>query len=148
LRYKPTTNAFKTVTQLLADALTGRMGVMLMVLSYSALAVVLLAYVSTQVYTCSLMEDVAERKRQQRDMKENLGVLTARYTSLSSRTRISQICKEKLDMVDADALLTERISIESSRGDFTPRLEFTDKAAEIREVLGSNIDGITEAMKQ
>ena len=37
----------------------------MMVLGYLTFAVLLLAYVSTQVYTSSLMEDVAARKREE-----------------------------------------------------------------------------------
>lgn len=147
MRQKRKTNTLRGVTQLLTDAVTGRLGVLMMVLACSLFAVVLLAYVSTQVYTSSLMEDISKKKRVERDLKEKIGVLTSEYTSLASRERISRICEKKLGMVEGDTRVVERISVDPGRTDFEPRLEFTEDIIDLPKVLGSDIDGITEAMK-
>lgn len=141
-------NTLQKVTHFTTNALTGRLGVLMMVLSYSTFAVVLLAYVSTQVYTSSLMEDISAKKATERELKEKIGILTSQYTSLASRGRISQICEKRLGMVESDTRLVERISVRPEDADFGPRLEFTERPIDLPKVLGSDIDGITEVMRR
>jgi hypothetical protein len=120
----------------------------MMVLAYSSFAVVLLAYVSTQVYTSSLMEDISGKKMIKRDLKEKIGMLTAEYTSLASRGRISGICEGKLGMIEGNTRLVERILVQPGIFELEPRLEFTERPIDLPRVLGSDIDGITEVMKK
>lgn len=141
-------NVLKKVTQFTTDALTGRRGIFMMILAYSSLAVVLLAYVSTQVYTSSLMEDISGKKMVKRDLKEKIGLLTAEYTSLASRGRISRICEEKLGMIEGNTRLVERILVRPGIYDLEPRMEFTERPIDLPRVLGSDIGGITEVMRK
>jgi cell division protein FtsL len=145
---KTKTNALRGVAQLATDAVTGRLGIFMMMLVCSSCAVVLLAYVLTQVYTGSLMENVSTKKRKERDLREKIGILTSEYTSLASRERISRICEKKLGMIEGDAKLVERFSVDPKCTEFMPRMEFTEEKIDFPKVLGSDIDGITEAMRK
>jgi len=120
----------------------------MMILAYAGLAVVLLAYVSTQVYTSSLMEDVDERVRDRQQITEEIGLLTIQYTSLVSRSRISRLCEQRLGMVQADATAMERIAIDSRRARFFEPSDFSERPLRMPEVLGANIGGISEAMRR
>ena len=130
------TKALQRVTHFATNALTGRLGVLMMVLAYSSFAVVLLAYVSTQIYTSSLMEDISDKQA------------TAQYASRASQERLSRICEDKLGMVTSDTRLVERIAVEPGKAEFEPYLEFTEKPIDLHKVLGADIDGITEVMRK
>ena len=119
---------------------------MIMVLAFSTFAIVLLAYVSTHVYTSSLMEDVSDKKRVRNDLTERIGILTAEYTSLASRGRISRICEERLGMMEGTTDLVERVLIGPGTFEQEPRLEFTEKPVDLPRVLGKDLEGITEVM--
>ena len=148
MKQQRTSNALRKITQFTTDSLTGKRGVFMMVLAYSSFAVVLLAYVSTQVYTSSLMEDVSDKKLTKRDLKEKIGILTAEYTSLASRGRISGICEGRLGMIEGNTNLVERMLVQPGTYELEPRLEFTEKPIDLPKVLGSDIDGITEVMRK
>jgi hypothetical protein len=51
-------------------------------------------------------------------------------------------------MVEVDTRLVERISVDPGRTEFEPRLEFTERPIDLPRVLGSNIDGVTEARRK
>lgn len=141
-------NPLKRMTHVTTDALTGRRGISMMILAFSLFAIVLLAYVSTHVYTSSLMEDLSDKKRIRSDLKERIGILTAEYTSLASRGRISRICEEKLGLIEGSTELVERILIGPGTFDAEPHLEFTEKPVDLPKVLGKELDGITEVMRR
>jgi hypothetical protein len=94
-------NALALAGQLFFEALGGKLGVPMMVLGYLCFALVLLAYVSTQVYTHSLMEGVAARKRSEMALRERVGVLTARYATMTSKSRVSAACEKDLGLVES-----------------------------------------------
>jgi len=127
------------------DALSGRMGVLMMTLAYAVFAVVLLGYVSTQVYTNSLMEDISARKHEQRLAKERIARLTARYAALSSRARIGSYCEERLGMVQADAGNVVRLAVEGEGDAHGGVLRFTEEPADL---LGSDIGGLSEVIQR
>jgi len=139
---------FKRSARFVADALTGRLGVGIMVLSYSTCAVVLLVYVSSQVYTYSLMEDVAARGRTERDLKENTGLLTERYANLSSIERISRICETKLGMVPAKTGQLVRVSIDAEWAPRRREIEFGDDAGGVPGMTDRQTDEVTEVMRR
>lgn len=130
--------------QFLLNALGGKLGVPMMVLGYLSFAVCLLAYVSTQVYTSSLMEDVAARKRAEIALKERIGVLTARYATMTSKSRVSSTCERDLGLVESTTADVIRVSIDGSAELEAPR------AAELQvdDVLGSELSGLTQVMRR
>jgi hypothetical protein len=137
----------RRVGHFVLDALTGRLGVFMMTLSYAAFAVVLLGYVSTQVYTNSLMEDIAARRREQTELRERIGHMTARYTSLASRSRVSSYCENKLSMVEADTSQMVRISVEGGDAFSGPR-EFARESVRVTDMLGSELGDLTEVINR
>jgi len=130
--------------QFLLNALGGKLGVPMMVLGYLSFAVCLLAYVSTQVYTSSLMEDVAARKRTETALKERIGVLTARYATMTSKSRVSSTCERDLGLVESTTADVIRVSVDGSTA-LDPA-----RARELRvdDVLGSELSGLTQVMRQ
>jgi hypothetical protein len=131
-----------------ADALAGRRGVTAMVAGYSACAVVLLAYVSTKVYTYSLMEDISACERKRQVLKERVGLLTERYAELSAMDRVTEICEGKLGMVPADAGGLLRVSIDPH---WSPKgLEggLDGEGLGFPETMDRGIDEITEVIRR
>lgn len=138
----------RQASQFLVDALAGRLGVLMMTLSYASLAVVLLAYVSTQVYTSSLMEEVARRQDERRQMEERIGTMMGDYAGLVSRARVGTFCEVKLGMIEADATRMTRVRI--SPGDPAPSRtdESTLDHMEVSEMLGANLLGAPEVRRR
>ncbi|MCK5407744.1 MAG: hypothetical protein KAJ37_09825 [Candidatus Krumholzibacteria bacterium] len=148
MKYSPSSNALKRTTHLVVDALTGRLGVVAMVLAYSTCAVVLLAYVSTHVYTYSLMEDILEGERNQRNLKEQIGLQTKQYAALSSRDRISRICESRLGMLSANSEQLVRVSVDWKWSLGTLGNEPAADSVDLPSVMGKDIHEITEVMRQ
>ena len=144
-----TYDRFRRLLTLVADALAGRMGMPMMLLSYASFAVLLLAYVSTQVYTSSLMEDISELQREERLCKEHIGLLMGDYAALASRSRIARYCENELGMVQADTHNMKRVAVEQRRGNEGARpQEFDQLPVQISNVLGADLSGITEVIRQ
>lgn len=139
--------ALRATGQFAFDALSGRMGVVMMTLAYGSLAVVLLAYVSTQVYTSSLIEDVGARKIEERKLQERISVTTADYARLASRTRVATYCEETLGMRPADAQTMTRVWA-TGVGRIRDDAELIASPIEIQSVLGSDIVGMSEVIRK
>ena len=69
---------------------------------YGCIAVMLLGYVSAQVYTSALTQRITQLKRERHERKETLNKLTSVYISKSSRARVSEFCERELGMRQAD----------------------------------------------
>jgi hypothetical protein len=143
-RRDPSTDRVRRCARLVADALTGRRGVFVMMLGYASFAVVLLAYVSTQVYTSSLMEDISAKKRVERDLREKIGIQTLQYTTLASKARVASVCEGRLGMVQGDANSLRRVAVEEGADTPWPDVEFTERRMRIPEVLGSTPNHFAE----
>jgi hypothetical protein len=130
--------------QFLLDALGGKLGVPMMVLGYLSFAVCLLAYVSTQVYTSSLMEDVAARKRAEVALKERIGVLTARYATMTSKSRVASTCENDLGLVESTAADVIRVSVDGAAAADPPR----EREPRADDVLGTEVSGLTQVMRR
>ncbi|MDH4036644.1 MAG: hypothetical protein OEX18_05300 [Candidatus Krumholzibacteria bacterium] len=126
----------------LLDALSGKLGVPMMVMAYATSSVFLLAYVSTQVYTNSLMETIAEKKRSRQALEERIGVLTAQYTTLTAKSRISRQCEETMGMVSANMNDVVRVAVE---GDALPESP-VEPRVRVNEVLGTEISDLTQVV--
>lgn len=138
-------SAVLVVGQFFLDALAGRLGAPMMVLAYATFAVLLLAYVSTQVYTSSLMEDVAARKRDELLLRERIGVLTARYSTMTSKSRVSRHCEENLGLVGATQDEVVRVAIDGPTVDAAARL---DGSVRVEQVLGSDVSTLSQVMRR
>lgn len=98
----------------LLDALSGKLGAPIMVVAYVTFSMFLLAYVSTQVYTHSLMESVAGRKRTRLSLEERIGVLTAQYATMTSKSRVSRRCEDAMGMVSATMNDVVRVAVDDA----------------------------------
>lgn len=134
--------------QFLFDALTGRLGLLMMTLAYASIAVLLLAYVSTQVHTNSLMEDISIRETERRRAQEQVGLLMRDYAGLVSRTRVATVCEDRLGMVQGDADIVTRVRVGQTHGRVESYTPVEETGVRMPEVLGSSIVGITEAMRR
>jgi|KBSSwiStaDraftv2_1062776.scaffolds.fasta_scaffold499583_2 hypothetical protein len=132
------------VTQLFFAALGGRLGIPMMVAGYLVVAGFLLAYVSAQVYTNSLMEQVSARKRQETVARERIGVLTARYATITSKSRVSRACEGSLGLVESTTADVVRVAIDGA----TLAEDPPGETVHIDRVLGSDINGLTQVMRR
>lgn len=133
------------VGQFFLDALAGRLGAPMMVMGYVTFAVLLLAYVSTQVYTSSLMENVAARKRDELVLRERIGVLTARYATMTSKSRVSRHCEEDLGLVGATQNDVVRVAVDGPelRADSAP-----EDPVRVGDVLGADVSELSQVMRR
>ena len=133
------------VGQFFLDALAGRLGAPMMVMGYITFAVLLLAYVSTQVYTSSLMENVAARQREELVLRERIGVLTARYATMTSKSRVSRHCEEDLGLIGATQDDVVRVAVDGPvlRADSTP-----EDPVRVDDVLGADVSELSQVMRR
>jgi len=125
-------------------ALGGKLGVPMMVAGYLVIAGFLLAYVSAQVYTNSLMEQVSARKRAETVARERISVLTARYATMTSKSRVSRACEGRLGLVESTTADVVRVSIDGAHLSEDP----PGGQVHIDRVLGSDINGLTQVMRK
>jgi hypothetical protein len=90
------------------------------------------------------MEDVAARKREELALKERLGVLTARYATMTSKSRVSRHCEQDFGLVEATMDDVVRVAIDS-RELATPPV---DERIQVEDVLGSELDGLSQVMRR
>jgi cell division protein FtsB len=111
----------------LAAALTCSTRLHVTLLVYTGIALLLLTYVSAQVYTTVLTQDIAELKRSRQGCKETLNKLTSEYISTSSRARVTEYCESKLGMVQANNGIFERFGVEADANNPSLPVEFTQE---------------------
>lgn len=138
-------NRMLVAGQFLLDALAGKLGAPMMVLGYVTFAVLLLAYVSTQVYTSSLMEDVGARKREELLLRERIGVLTARYATMTSKSRVSRHCEENLGLIGATQDDVVRVAIDGPVRRDEPALA---SPVRVNDVLGASVSELSQVMRR
>ncbi len=128
---KKRTPPYRRISSVLIAVLTGnaRIGVTLLV--YVAIAVLLLGYVSAQVYTGVLAQEIAEIKQARSSQREKLNRLTNDYVSSSSRLKVSRYCEDALGMVQASDGSTRRFAVDNVDRGFPIPVEFTEKGSPI-----------------
>jgi hypothetical protein len=137
-------NALATCAHLFFAALGGRLGAPMMVLGYLVVAGVLLLYVSAQVYTHTLMEDVAARTRREVVARERVGMLTARYATMTSKSRISRACEERLGLEESTTSDVVRVVIDGA-----PRPDGAHgAAARARDASDSGLGDLSRVMRR
>lgn len=139
-------NRARLIGQFWLDALAGRLGAPMMVLGYLTFAVLLLAYVSTQVYTSSLMEDVAARKREELQVRERIGVLTARYATMTSKSRVSRHCEEDLGLVGATQDDVVRVAIDGPA--LRDAVPVAEPSLRVEHVLGADVSDLSQVIRR
>jgi len=92
---------------------------------YSSIALLLLTYVTAQVYTSALTQQIAELKQERHVHKEILHRMSSDYISLSSRARVTHYCESVLGMTQATDDSMERIAISDDIIGFREPIAFT-----------------------
>jgi hypothetical protein len=90
------------------------------------------------------MEDVSARKRQEVVAREKIGVLTARYATMTSKSRVSRECEGQLGLVESTTAEVVRVVIDGARIPDAP----PGDEVRIDHVLGSDIDGLTQVIRR
>jgi len=93
---------YRKFSRLMLSALTGHSKVGVTIAVYSAVALLLLAYVSVQIYAGVLRQEIVVLEQQRVETKETLNKLTGEFVRLSSRDRVIEYCEKKLGMVRLD----------------------------------------------
>jgi cell division protein FtsL len=104
----------------MVSAFTGHTRVGVTIAVYSVCAVLLLAYVSVQIYAGVLRQEISALKQERGEVREAMNKLTGEYVSLSSRSRIADYCENKLGMVRVEGESFEVIAVKDAPGDAPP----------------------------
>ncbi len=133
-------NVYKQFSRVMVSALTGQAKIGVTIVVYSTIAMLLLAYVSAQIYAGVLMQEIAELKQARSDLKEEANKLTGDYVSLSSRSRVSRYCRERLGMVEAAAGESfEILAVGNGGDDLAAPTELTRRQAVIPTMYGYSL---------
>jgi len=117
---------FRSVVDRIFSALMGQSRLSATLGVYVCIACMLLLYVSSQVYTGMLRQDIAEMKRRQSQQRETINALTSTYMGLSSRAAVAHYCEQQLGMVASDEGRMERFAVDEAIHDFVEPIEFTE----------------------
>jgi hypothetical protein len=128
---KKRASIYRRISSILISALTGRARIGVTLVVYATVALLLLVYVSAQVYTGVLTQDISEIKQSRSSQREKLNRLTSDYVSLSSRARVSEYCETVLNMVEARDESLRRFAIDNIDRNFLVPVEFTEKGLPI-----------------
>ncbi len=128
---KKRASVYRRISSILISALTGRARIGITLVVYATIALLLLVYVSAQVYTGVLTQDIAEIKQSRSSQREKLNRLTSDYVSLSSRARVSAYCETVLSMVEVRDESLRRFAIDNIDRNFLVPVEFTEKGSPV-----------------
>jgi hypothetical protein len=127
---------YRRFSHALAAVISGNAGVARTLLVFSACALLLLLYVTTQVYTQVLGERIAALEKKQLALLEQYHTLTGDYIRLSSRERITGYCERVLGMIEADGETLRRVAVDAGDGACPEAGEFAVKRSFVPEALG------------
>ena len=131
----------RRISHLVVSALTGQARVSVTISVFLVIALVLLAYVSTQIYAGVLLGDIAHLRQDKSGYRELMNTLTSEHVALSSRERVTRYCENVLHMVGANRENLEHVAVkpglESDR-----LLEFSELKPEFPEKFSATVLGI------
>jgi cell division protein FtsL len=117
---------YRKFSRLTVAALTGHTKVAVTIAVYSVVALLLLAYVSVQIYAGVLRQEIALLEQQRVETKEALNKLTGEFVSLSSRDRVIEYCENKLGMVRLDGENFEVLAVRKDAAEPIAPLALTE----------------------
>lgn len=120
-------NIYRGFSRTLISALTGQARISVTIFVYAVVAVLLLAYVSAQVYADVLRQEIAVYKQERCDLKEDLNMLTSEYVANSSRSRVSRYCEKELGMIKAGGESLEILAVGDVNYGFAIPVELTKR---------------------
>lgn len=121
----------KRLSQFLVPALMGQARMVTTLAVYGVIAVLLLTYVTAQVYTSMLTQEIAVLKIERSQQREHLNVLTSDYVSQTSRVRVAKYCADKLGMVTAHDNSFERFAVSEKVWQFSEPMEIAERYSPI-----------------
>jgi hypothetical protein len=116
---------YRKLGHVLVTALMGNARLSTTIAVYSLVAVLLLTYVSLQVMTGMLTQEIAELTQEKNIRGERLNRLTATQVSLSSRDRVIAYCEATLGMKQASDTSYERFAVSDELLKSRELMEFT-----------------------
>lgn len=108
---------YKKFTRFALTILSGHASMRSMILVCAGSALIVLAYVSTQIYAAKTLDVVSDLKQRQTILLDSVNQLTGDYASISSRSKVIDYCESKLGMVKAEDASVIRIAVEEGRSD-------------------------------
>jgi cell division protein FtsL len=148
MKKKRTTDVYRKLNHAFAAALLGQGRVSVTIFAYCLIAAMLLVYVSAQIYTNVLMEDVSRLKRDTTLHQETMNRLTTDYVALTSRARVTRYCEKSLRMVESGEGCLKRFAIKYSDDSSMERLEFTRPTMLSGGRFGYSMRGVNEVLRK
>lgn len=108
---------YKKFTRFAITILSGHASMRSMILVCAGSALVILGYVSTQIYAAKTLDTVSDLKQRHTVLQDNVNQLTGEYASISSRSKVIEYCETKLHMVRAGDAAVIRIAVEEGDSD-------------------------------
>ncbi|MCZ6767572.1 MAG: hypothetical protein O7D32_11650 [bacterium] len=131
---------YRKLSRLLVTALCGQCRTPVTLLVYGVAAVLLLTYVSGQVYAGALSQKIAVLKSERHEYKEKLNLLTSEYVGLTSRGRVTNYCKNTLGMIEAKDGSLERFAVGFEEIDYLEPADFTSKQPPLPAAYGFTLN--------
>ncbi len=132
---------YKRFNRFLASVILGNAGVPTTIVVVSICALLMLSYVTAQIYSTVLSERISALEAKQLIFREKIHTLTSRYTELASRERVGGYCENVLGMIEAKNDNLRRIAIDGGTGGYTEFGEFAVKRSFVSEVVGQTMQG-------
>jgi hypothetical protein len=130
---------YKRFNRFLASVVVGNAGVPTTIFVVSICALLMLTYVTAQIYSTVLSEQISALESKQLIYREKIHTLTSRYTELASRERVAGYCENVLGMIEADSDNLRRIAIDQGKGGYPEFGEFAVKRSFVPEVVGQTM---------
>jgi hypothetical protein len=132
---------YKRFNKFLASVIVGNAGVPTTIFVVSICALLMLTYVTAQIYSTVLSERISALESKQLIYREKIHTLTSRYTELASRERVAGYCENVLGMIEADSDSMRRIAIDRGYRGYPEFGEFAVKRSFVPEVVGQTMQG-------
>jgi len=131
---------YQTLSRMLVTALCGQCRTPVTLLVYGTAAVLLLAYVSGQVYASAMTQRISALKSERHEYKERLNLLTSEYVALTSRVRVTDYCRNTLGMIEAKDGSLERFAVGFEEIDYLEPADFTRRPPPLPAAYGFTLN--------
>jgi cell division protein FtsL len=148
MKKQTTSDIYKKLNHAFAAALLGQGKVSVTIVVYCLIAAMLLAYVSAQIYTNVLVEDVARLKRETTLQQETMNRLTTSYVASTSRNRVIRYCESSLGMVEVSEDCLQRFAIKYGDDGSMEELQFTRPTMPSGGRFGYSMRGVREVLRK
>ena len=143
---KKNNDFYRRVGQGIIAALTCHTKLFVTLFVYAVIALLLLAYVSANVMTGMLTQEITELKRTRHEHNETLNKLTGEYIAKSSRARVVKYCESVLGMVPAEDESFQRYAVRQNEAHLDHDVEFAidlPPSADLTGYTSLRVNGVT-----